>query len=326
MIRLKSIVALPVLLALQATPAAAQAVRTWVSNSGDDINPCSLTAPCRTFSGAISKTSTGGEINALNNGTYGAVTITKAITINMEYNEAGVTAGGTNGITVNAGPNDVVVLRGLDINGAQGSAPSPGLNGIRFVGGAALHVEKCLIRNFGGASPDGFGILFAPGGVSQLFVSDTTITNNGNVGATTGGGIGVVPGGSGNARVRIENVRLDGNRLGLLVQSTSATATAAVTVDASSLSGNDSAGLAVLSLPSGGMLFSAMVNRATIVNNAVGLNAWGPVSTIRLGNSVLTANYEAAGMSNGGQVLSYQTNMINGNGNDGTPLKQLNLN
>ena len=90
----------------------AQATRTWVSGVGDDANPCSRTAPCKTFAGAISKTAAGGEINVLDPGGFGAVTITKAITISSEGFEAGVLVSGTNGIIINAGTNDVVVLQG----------------------------------------------------------------------------------------------------------------------------------------------------------------------------------------------------------------------
>src|SRR5213083_3662422 len=84
----------------------AQATRTWVSGVGDDANPCSRTAPCKTFAGAISKTAASGEINCLDPGGFGAVTITKAITIACEGVTAGVLAAGTNGIIVNAGAND----------------------------------------------------------------------------------------------------------------------------------------------------------------------------------------------------------------------------
>src|SRR5207244_2133274 len=83
-------------LALQVSPAHAQATRTWVSGTGDDANPCSRTAPCKTFAGAISKTVAGGEINVLDPGGFGAVTITKAITISSEGFEAGVLVSGTN--------------------------------------------------------------------------------------------------------------------------------------------------------------------------------------------------------------------------------------
>src|SRR5271165_5166220 len=95
----------------------AQATRTWVSGVGDDANPCSRTAPCKTFAGAISKTATGGEIDVLDPGGFGALTITKAITIDGTPVIAGVLVSGTNGITISAGANDLVILRGLDIDG-----------------------------------------------------------------------------------------------------------------------------------------------------------------------------------------------------------------
>src|SRR5467141_3036720 len=103
-----------------ASMAQAQATRTWVSGVGDDVNPCSRTAPCKTFAGAISKTAIGGEINCIDSGGFGAVTITKAITIDGTGVLAGVLNAGSNGIIVNAnqGATDNVTLRALDINGA----------------------------------------------------------------------------------------------------------------------------------------------------------------------------------------------------------------
>src|SRR5215475_6595216 len=93
---------------LQGTHAAAQATRTWVSGVGDDVNPCSRTAPCKTFAGTISKTAAGGEINCIDPGGFGAVTITKSITIICDDVEAGILTSGSPAITVNAGVNDVV--------------------------------------------------------------------------------------------------------------------------------------------------------------------------------------------------------------------------
>ena len=125
---------------LYATPAEAQATRTWVSGIGDDANPCSRTAACKTFAGAISKTAPGGEINCLDPGGFGAVTITKPITISCEAGTAGVLVSGTNAIVVAAGSQDRVVLRGLDINGVGGQ----GLSGIRFLSGAALSFARAI--------------------------------------------------------------------------------------------------------------------------------------------------------------------------------------
>src|SRR5882672_5529710 len=114
---LLNIVGVAVAICLHATPAHAQATRTWVSGVGDDANPCSRTAPCKTFAGAISKTAAKGEINVLDPGGFGGVTITKSLTISAHGVLAGVLVSGTNAIIVNAAPTDRVVLRGLDING-----------------------------------------------------------------------------------------------------------------------------------------------------------------------------------------------------------------
>ncbi|HMI77691.1 MAG TPA: hypothetical protein VK484_02810, partial [Ferruginibacter sp.] len=102
-----------------------QATRTWVSGVGDDVNPASRTAPCKTFAGAISKTATGGEINVLDAGGYGAVTITKSITIDGRGAQASILSTMTNGIIINAGPDAIVIIRNLSINGAGN-----GINGI----------------------------------------------------------------------------------------------------------------------------------------------------------------------------------------------------
>src|SRR3954463_1024618 len=102
---------------LAAAPAHAQATRTWVSGVGDDANPCSRTAPCKTFAGAISKTAALGEINCLDPGGFGGVTITKAITIDCRDTFGSVLVSGTNAIIVAAGASDVVTLRNLDIHG-----------------------------------------------------------------------------------------------------------------------------------------------------------------------------------------------------------------
>jgi len=131
----------------QAPSAFAQATRTWVSGVGDDVNPCSRTAPCKTFAGAISKTAAGGEINTLDPGGFGAVTITKSISIISAHN-AGVLLGGSNGITVNAPAGSEVLLEGLEIEGLANTALSPGLNGVRMIGSGKLTIRKCAIRNF----------------------------------------------------------------------------------------------------------------------------------------------------------------------------------
>src|SRR5438477_13083896 len=128
-----------------ASLAQAQATRTWVSGVGDDANPCSRTAPCKTFAGAISKTAPSGEIDALDPGGFGAVTITKAITIDGGGGQvASVLVAQTPGINVSAGASDTVILRNLRINGLNGS----GTNGVGFNSGAQLFIQNCDIFGF----------------------------------------------------------------------------------------------------------------------------------------------------------------------------------
>src|SRR5437868_8038975 len=170
------------------TVAHAQATRTWVSGVGNDANPCSRTAPCKTFAGAISKTAAGGEINVLDPGGFSGVTITKSITISSEGFEAGVLVSGTNAIIVNAAATDTIILRGLDIEGL-----GTGLDGINFLNGGALHVERCTINNFVTN-----GIEFQPNnsgtGTAQLFVKDTIIRGNkATGGANPVGGVYIHP-------------------------------------------------------------------------------------------------------------------------------------
>lgn len=123
----------------------AQATRTWVSGVGDDANPCSRTAPCKTFAGAISKTAADGEINVLDPGGFGALTITKSITISSVGFEAGVLVSGTNGIVISAAATDKVVLEGLDIDGL-----GTGLDGVKVLAAADVYIIRCSIRHFSG--------------------------------------------------------------------------------------------------------------------------------------------------------------------------------
>src|SRR6476469_1665418 len=110
--------------------ARAQATRTWVSGVGDDANPCSRTAPCKTFAGAISKTAANGEIDCLDPGGFGGVTIVKSMTIDCGGVAGGILSAGTNGVVISAGVNDRIVLRNLNIDGV-----GTGVNGVRFLAG-----------------------------------------------------------------------------------------------------------------------------------------------------------------------------------------------
>jgi hypothetical protein len=206
---------------MASAPAHAQATRTWVSGVGDDVNPCSRTAPCKTFQGAISKTAAGGEINCLDPGGFGAVTITKALTISCEAGTAGVLVSGTNAIIINAGANDHVVLKGLDFDGL-----GTGLVGISFRAGASLVVQDCVIRNFQG-NP-GVGIAFDTSTNATLNVLNTVVTHNGTI--SGGGGIRVAPANaSAKASAFLDRVTVTRNNVGIVSLGLGATASMQVT-------------------------------------------------------------------------------------------------
>ena len=160
--------------------ATAQATRTWVSGVGDDANPCSRTAPCKTLAGAISKTATGGEINILDPGGFGAVTVTKSITIDGGGIIGSILSSATNGIIVNA-PNSLVTIRNFSINGA---GTTLGINGIRVIAVKKLAVENCILTNF---SASGIDINTTTG--ADVAVSNVTI-HNANIGVSIAGGGG----------------------------------------------------------------------------------------------------------------------------------------
>jgi hypothetical protein len=162
------------------TLAHAQATRTWVSGVGDDANPCSRTAPCKTFAGAISKTATAGEINVLDPGGFGAVTITKSITIRSDHVDAGVLVSGTNGIVVNAGTTGRVVLEGLDFEGL-----GSGLNGVSVISGKEVYIIRCAIRNF---AQNGVNMASTTSG-GHAFINDSFILFNGGAPGSGFGGV-----------------------------------------------------------------------------------------------------------------------------------------
>ena len=153
--------------------ALAQATRTWVSGVGDDANPCSRTAPCKTLAGAISKTATGGEINILDPGGFGTVTVTKSITIDGGGITGSILSSATNGVIVNA-PNGLVTIRNFSING---TGTTLGINGIRVIAVKRLLVENCTLANFSAN-----GIDFNSTTAADIIINNTTILNaNGGI-------------------------------------------------------------------------------------------------------------------------------------------------
>jgi hypothetical protein len=299
MMTFKSAVVAVILLLGSVAIAEAQATRTWVSGVGDDANPCSRTAPCKTFAGAISKTAAGGEINAIDPGGYGAVTITKAITIDGGGTFASILASFTSGIIVSAGASDVVTIRNVSIDGAN-----TGVHGIRFFSGGALHVERCEIFGF-----TGVGIDAIPGNASTLFVLDTVVRNN------DGGGIFVKPGvyigGS------LDGVRLDGNLFGVRAENN-----ANVTIRNSVAAGNSNGFHAASTGP--GVQIN-LENSTAVNNGGSGVVTSGGAAAVIMNNSTVASNAQGINTAGGGNVYSFGNNRIFANGTNGAPTAGLPL-
>jgi hypothetical protein len=276
--------------------AGAQASRTWVSGVGDDANPCSRTAPCKTFAGAISKTAAGGEIDALDPAGYGALTITKAITIDGGGGQvASVLVSGTNGIVVSAGPSDVVILRNLRFNGI-----GTGINGIRFLAGKSLSVENCDIFGF---TTHGIDIATAGG---KVFIDNTTIFGNG------GNGVNILS--TALTFVSIENSRFELNTFGVNASNFSQ-----VVVRHSVANGNSSVGF--LASAASGTAEMDIVDSMAGNNTFTGVQAGGggATSTVRIANVAVYGNPNGFVVGSGGSLKSFGNNFNSGGGTPTAP-------
>jgi hypothetical protein len=270
-----------------AAPAAqAQATRTWVSGVGDDVNPCSRTAPCKTFAGAISKTAAGGEISVLDPGGFGAVTITKAITINGDGTLAGILASLVNGVIVNAGVNDRVVLRNISINGAGN-----GISGIRYLAGKSLTVDNVTISGFTTR-----GIDMSVTTNAKLFVKNTRITN-----VPTGVFVTTT---SGQAQATIDESSVTGCTNGV-----EASTNGRVTITDSVISGNTSNGI-LASQPSSRF---AVDSSQIAFNELVGVTCNANTAVIRLSKSVIEYNNTGITIAAGCIIESSGDNVVAGN-------------
>ena len=270
-----------------ATLASAQATRTWVSGVGDDVNPCSRTAPCKTFAGAISKTASPGIINCLDPGGFGAVTITKSITIDCTGTMGSVLSSGVQGIVVNALTTDKVVLRGLDINGA---GTTLGTNGVNIIQAASVSLFDVHIANYSG---QGIQTTNSTNQVS-VHVENCEILNN------NGTGILANSSGTGSTLLTVDKTYISGNSKGIDVEAPSSSAQ----VSNSVLSKNSSDGFKL-----GNGSSTAALESNSISFNGNGVNA--VVGTIRIARCMIHANF-TNGVTGAGTTC-FGSNVINGN-------------
>ena len=291
---------LALLIAIMGLSSVAQAqTRTWVSGVGDDLNPCSRTAPCKTFAGAISKTAANGEIDCLDPGGFGTVTITKSIVIDGTTGAGfgSILASGTNGVNINdsatATPNTIIVtLRNLSINGAF-----TGFDGIRFTSGKVLYIENCNVFGFRGNSTNSDGLEIALNSAAvtfQVHIKDSRFENN------TGDGIrqGIT---AGTLNASYDNLRLAGNAKGL--EATGGTAN----VSNSVVDNNSSTGL----VASGGAVMNA--NNNVVTTNGTGISS-ATGSTVRINLNAVHRN--GTGLSNSATMQTCSNNKVFGNTTD----------
>jgi hypothetical protein len=256
---------------LSVAPASAQATRTWVSGVGDDVNPCSRTAPCKTFAGAISKTAVNGEIDCLDPGGFGGVTITKSITLDCTFANGSILVAGTNGITINAtgsgDPLRIVRIRGLSINGSNAGTRS-GIRGISILSALEVHIDNVLIDSF---TQQAVGDVRTNGGT--LFITNSNFRNN------QVAGLGVAPTG-GTVNITIDNTQFGGNGIGIATGPN-----VNVMVTRSVISGNATNGIQADS----GQI---SVDSSAISSNNVGVQS--SAGTVRLYNNDIMFNTSSA--------------------------------
>jgi hypothetical protein len=271
---------------LASAPASAQATRTWVSGVGDDVNPCSRTAPCKTFAGAISKTATAGEINCLDPGGFGTVTITKSMTLNCHEVFGSILASGVPGITINStAAGSRVMLRNLQINGVSGGTAVAGTIGVRILAAASVSIEDTVITQFAQQ-----GIQDSrTAGNTNLFIRNSVISYN------TGTGIGL--GATGNSKTHIENSSSINNLFGVAALTGNS-----ATIKRSVLAANSDTGVET---DAGAQID---VDDSSITNNSTGIQANG---TIRLSNTDLL--YNSTAVAGVGSPQTYGNNRVAGN-------------
>jgi hypothetical protein len=272
--------------------------RTWVSGVGNDANPCSRTAPCKTFAGAISKTSGGGEISVLDPGGYGTVTVTKSITIDGGTGAGWgsiLASGASGGVVVNAASAaDVIRLRNLSINGG-----ATAMSGIRFLAGGTLHVENVYIFNIAGS---GIEMAFTGATVGRLNVRNVVISEC--------SGSGVFVGGDNTQKhaVGIDNVNITRCGHGVRVSNRAAVRLSNSVVSLVNASATSAAVLADSAVVAGAII--------DVVDTQLDFNSIAVQSNtnqaVRLGRTHIMNNATALNF-NGGTIATYKNNEIFGN-------------
>jgi hypothetical protein len=275
-------------------PAQAQRARVFVSVNGNDSNPCTALSPCRTFQAAHDAALPGGEIDVMDTGGYGPLTITKAISVVNPLGVVGSIATASRGtaITIKAGPNDTIALRGLNLDGS-------GLTetGIEFDSGYSLTITDCVVRNM---TINGLIFFSYSSSDQSLVVSNSQFNDN------TGTGIAIQSRSSGSISATIEHAGLSGNVAnGLFVGPASGTGTVTVAVT-DSVAASNFAGVVASTLNQSTIAIT--LTHVLLQNNNYGAQSTGTNAAIFLGQSTLTGNTEEFSADHSGVIYSYGDN------------------
>lgn len=285
------------LLALFASTGFAQATRTWVSGVGDDANPCSRTAPCKTFAGAISKTAAGGVINVLDPGGFGGVTITKSITIEADGDVAGILVSGTNGVVINAGAADNVVLRNLKFDGI-----GSGLTGVRVLNAGTVLIDSCRIDDFVDFSVD-----ISTPSATKVVIRNSVLRRAGN--SLTEALVRAQPTFPGSVFLNIEGSTLIASKSGVRINGA-----VKFGIRDTTITGGDNQGLFVLNSAD---ITTGWLNNVQISDFPFGIAVAGSNSSLRVTDSTISNNGIGLSPSASGQIISLGDNRVVGNTTNG---------
>jgi hypothetical protein len=279
--------------------AQAQATRTWVSGLGDDANPCSRTAPCKTFPGAYSRTAVGGEIDVIDPGGFGTITIGHSITIDGGGGLMAsiLAASGVSAVVINGGSGDDIILRNLTLEGIK-DYTSPGASGVIFNSGRQLSIEHCVIENF-----PNYGVLMTTAAATRMTIWNTEINYAGIAGVSAASTSGV------------NSVSISDSSVVNSANGVQAHANVSMQISYSTIA-NNIAGDGVRA--DGGAFSAIQVENSTLTMNNVGAHATTG-GTVRIGHNAISFNNTGILSDGVGKVNSWNDNRVAGNGVPGVP-------
>ena len=288
---------------LATAPAHARA-RVFVASYGNDANPCTFGSPCKTFQQAVTVVDAGGEVTAIDSAGFGPINITKSVSITSPDGvEAGIVpVSGGNAITINAGPSDAIVLRGLTLDGTSG-----GFNGVVFNSGGSLTVTNCVAQNFpffgGNFFTSGNGIAILPtAGTVKFAITNTTVSNNGIAGI-----LYAALAGTPSVTGVIDHVSATANNNGISINGSAGGSQLQEVAISNSTASNNGAGI---QLVTGGTEIVSIDNVTVTGNSEIGIQAAATNVVALLSRSVIQGNSIGIWNETSNTFYTYGNNLI----------------